>query len=340
MQFRFAPSCSLNQKATPSKKLQTRKLTQRAGDYVAYLIVRFTIALIQTLPTDMGNAICKSLAWLLAGPLKARGKATFENLRRVFPDAGEPELQELNYRMWHSLLLMVCEIAWVRRRLHLTNWADHVSFVNQREMLERLLSRRPLICVTGHFGNFEISGYTLGLMGIGTTTIARTLDNPYLNDWVLKFRETHQQKMLDKDGCAEYVEGYLASGGVLSILADQFAGPKGYWTHVMGVPTSCHKALALFSLTSGAPMLAGYTRRLNAQPMQFETACQAIVDPADGNPETESIGALTEWYNGQLEDAVAMSVEQYWWLHRRWRDPSPKIAARLEKRLAKQAKAA
>ena len=305
-----------------------------ATDFAGYLVVRFFVAIVQTLPMDMGNSMCKAIAWVASGPLKIRNEETFENLRRVFPEATDESLQQLNYEMWHSLLLMVCEIAWAQRRLHLTNWNKHVRFVNNRQMLRRMLSKEPLVAVTGHFGNFEISGYTLGLMGISTTTIARKLDNQFLHDWVMRFRSAKGQHMVDKEGCAAFVEEHLRGGGILSILADQHAGPKGYWTKFMGVPASCHKALALFSLSSGAPMLAGYTRRIDARPMHFESTCQAIVD-AEHDPEHfGSVGALTEWYNRELEKSVALSVEQYWWLHRRWREPPPKVAKRLERRSA------
>jgi KDO2-lipid IV(A) lauroyltransferase len=242
--------------------------------------------------------------------------------------------------MWHHLLLMVCEIAWAQRRLHLTNWSQHVRFRNQRDILSALLSKRPAVMVTGHFGNFEVSGYVIGLMGVSTTTIARRLDNRFLHRWVERFRGAKGQHMVDKEGCAPIVEQHLKAGGVLTILADQHAGDKGCWTQFMGVPASCHKALALFSLSSKAPMLAGYTIRLDGKPMKMESACLAIADPATDDPACDSVTSLTQWYNARLEESVALAVEQYWWLHRRWRRPPRKVAKRLEKRAAKRKLAA
>ena len=53
-----------------------------------------------------------------------------------------------------------------------------------RELVHHLLSDRPLLFVTGHFGNWEMAGYTLGLLGFRTHAIARPLDNPYLDDFL------------------------------------------------------------------------------------------------------------------------------------------------------------
>ena len=307
-------------------------------EFSVYVLVRLIVAVIQTLPLDMGNAVCHAVARLICGPLNVRRKITDANLRSVFPDADERQRKELTFAMWHHLLLMGCEVAWAQRRLHLSNWSHYVRFRNSRTILRGLLSTRPAVTVTGHYGNFEIGGYTMGLMGISSTTIARPLDNRFVHDWVARFRGAKGQHMVDKDGCAPVVQQHLENGGTLSLLADQHAGPKGCWVNFMGVPASCHKALALFSLSSGAPMMAGYTRRIDGQPMRFESACTGVADPqSDGDGICESVTTLTNWYNDQLAGAVAPAVEQYWWLHRRWRTPPERVAKRFAKKLAKQA---
>ena len=65
-------------------------------------------------------------------------------------------------------------------------------------------------------------------------------------------------------GLAAQVQAVLDSGGALALLGDQSAGPKGCWVEFLGRPASCHKALALFTLSGGAPMLASYARRTTA----------------------------------------------------------------------------
>jgi KDO2-lipid IV(A) lauroyltransferase len=303
---------------------------QTAVHFAGYVFTRLVVGVIQTLPLDLGDAICRILARIVCHGLRIRHATTAANLARVFPDASAGELRETELAMWHSMMLMICEVAWAQRRLHLTNWSRYVQFRNHRDILRNCLSKRPIVMVAGHFGNFEIGGYTAGLMGCESTTIARRLDNPFVNDWVQRFRSAKGQRMIDKDGCAMEVDQHLADGGTLAILADQHAGPKGCWTNFLGVPASCHKALALFSLSSGAPMLAGSTRRLDRQPMRFESACVGVADPLDDpNGDCESVESLTKWYNRQLASDVGRAVEQYWWLHRRWREPPPRVAKRL-----------
>ncbi|MEL6107008.1 MAG: lysophospholipid acyltransferase family protein [Planctomycetota bacterium] len=300
------------------------------GEFAAYLVVRVFVAVVQTMPLDMGDTCCRWFARLVTRHLRIRHRITDENLSRVFPDSTVEDRQRIEEAMWHSLMLMVCEIAWAQRRLHLTNWNQFVRFRNNQACLRYLLSQDATVSVTGHFGNFEIGGYILGLMGCESTTIARRLDNRFLHRWVERFRSAKGQRLIDKEGCAAEVDRHLDDGGALAILADQHGGPKGCWTNFLGVPASCHKALALFSLGSGAPMLVGYSRRVDGKPMQFETGVIDIANPRDDRDSVcESVNSLTRWYNRQLAKAVGESIEQYWWLHRRWREPPPKVAKRL-----------
>ncbi|MFG0255946.1 MAG: lysophospholipid acyltransferase family protein [Rhodopirellula sp. JB053] len=313
-------------------------------DAVAYVVVRGIVCVIQVLPLDMGDHLCRGLAALLSGPLPVRARTISETLEKIYPRVNEERARGLTLAMWHHLMLMVCEVAWAQRRLHRANWTEHVQFQGNRQMLAASLSSRPSVLVSGHFGNFEIGSYTLGLMGMKTLAIARKLDNIHLHRWVERFRGAKGQQLVDKNGCAPIVEKFMDEGGTLSLLADQHAGDKGLWVDFCGVPASCHKALALFSLAHEAPMLAVYTRRVDGRPMQFESAMMEMVDPAvkdaEGktNPDCESVEALTRWYNRQLERTIDRAPEQYWWLHRRWRTPSPRVAKRLAKKREAAAK--
>ena len=303
-------------------------------EFLAYGVVRVLVAVIQVMPLDMGDSMCRAVAYVAHRKLKIRENTTLGNLRTIFPNENEEHHDRLSASMWHHLLLMVCEIAWSQRRLHLTNWHRHVTFRDNQTMLGYMLSSRPTVMVTGHFGNFEIGGYVSGLMGISTLTIARRLDNRFLHAWVEQFRSARGQHMVDKEGCAPAVDRHLQAGGILSLLADQHAGDKGCWVDFMGAPASCHKALSLFSLSSDAPMMVVSTRRLNRKPMQFEICCNGIADPREEGDECASVTALTTWYNQQLAKAIAMAPEQYWWLHRRWRTPPPRVAKRLARAAA------
>ena len=118
------------------------------------------------------------------------------------------------------------------------------------------------------------------------------------------------------------------SGGTLVILGDQHAGPKGCWVDFFGRPASSHKAVAVFCLAHNAPMVVTYARRRENRPMQFELGIAGVYDPlTDGD---KSVSQLTQWYSDRLEEVIREAPEQYWWLHRRWKEP-PKRRRRSRK---------
>ena len=174
-----------------------------------------------------------------------------------------------------------------------------------------------------------MAGFVAGLLGFPSYTIIRPLDNPYLNKYVNRFRSMHGQYILEKQGSSIQAEAVLQQGGMLALLGDQHAGPRGCWVEFMGRPASCHKALALFTLSSGAPQMVLYNRR-SQQPMQFEVGCAGRVDPADLPDSLADIQALTQWYNQRLEQVIRETPEQYWWVHRRWKGKPRSARARKQ----------
>ncbi|MCC9607817.1 lysophospholipid acyltransferase family protein [Blastopirellula sp. JC732] len=290
-------------------------------DYLVYVAVRLTICIVQAIPLDRCAAIARFLAWLVSDVLKIRAKLLDSNLRHAFPEMSAAERKKLARRTWRHLLLMVCEIAHAPRKIHETNWRDYVDLKNADDKIRLLLSKRPVVILLGHLGNFEMMGYIAGILGFPTYTVARPLDNQFLHDFVQRFRGATGQFILPKQGSANFIEKTLQSGGTLGLLCDQNAGPKGCWVEFMGRPASCHKAISLFSMGSGAPLVMSYFRRTD-RPMHFEMGIQGIYDPATADPQL-GVKELAMWYNSHLEAMIRRNPDQYWWIHNRWRDDRP-----------------
>src|SRR6185436_3060898 len=132
-----------------------------------------------------------------------------------------------------------------------------------------------------------------------TYTVARTLDNPYLDRVVSRFRESLGQKILPKSQSAGQADEVLRTGGILALLGDQHAGTRGCIVDFLGRPASCHKALALFALLNRAPLMVATCTR-GSRPMHFRMSLDGLLDPADNPPEYESVEDLTQWYNDVL----------------------------------------
>ncbi len=306
-------------------------------DYAVYVAVRLFVCVIQALPLELCHEIARRLAWLLGDVLKVRGKVVDDNLRTAFPEASAAERARIVRGMWEHLLLMLAEIAQTPRKVHRTNWREHGSMPRMAEMTRMLLDERPLVIISGHLGNFEMGGYQMGLHGFPTHTVARPLDNRFLHDFVNRFRGATGQHMLPKDGSGPEITELMRRGGTLVLLGDQNAGPTGCWVEFFGRPASTHKAVSIFTLGSDAPTcFCGMVR--TGGPLEIEGRVTSIVDPLDDGFALKTVTDVAQWYTTELEGQIREYPEQYWWLHRRWREDQ--LDRRALRRLRKQARAA
>jgi KDO2-lipid IV(A) lauroyltransferase len=299
-------------------------------DYAAYLAVRTVMCVIEAASLETCHAWSRRLAWLLWHVARIRRSTVEENLQIAFPHFTPPQREAVALRMWEHLLLMVCEIAHARRKIHRANWRSHLAMPEMAMMVRRLLDERPVVIISGHLGNFEMGGYLLGLHGFPTYTIARKLDNAYLDRWVNDFRGATGQFMLPKQGSGEQITQLLRSGGTLVLLGDQHAGEGACWVDFFGKPASTHKAVALFTLGGNAPTATGCVYRTDG-PMQFEMRVIDLVDPGAPDFQHGSVPLLTQWYTRCLEQLICKDPGQYWWLHRRWREAPPPRRERRSK---------
>jgi KDO2-lipid IV(A) lauroyltransferase len=284
------------------------------------------VCLLQALSMDACVRIARFLAWLACDVLRLRRALVEENIQHAFPELNERQRQKLMRASWEHVILICFELVHAPRKIHESNYRKHVLIVRKREIVTQLVDPRPTCLVTGHYGNFEMGGYLTGVLGFPTHTVARTIDNPYLDDFLLRFREAKMQFILPKAGSAVQADAVLETGGTLVLLGDQHAGKRGCKVDFLHRTACCHKALALFTLVSGAPMMVNYCRR-RGKAMQFEIGLVGIADPANPGPELADARRLSQWYMDCLAQVIRETPDQYWWVHRLWREPAKKESA-------------
>lgn len=269
-------------------------------DYAAYVALRLTIAVVQALPPRWCERIAGILATVFTHLVPLRREVLAENLRIAFPSIKATTERRMAWDMWRHLFLMVMEIAHTPRKLHRTNWRERVNIPQVETIIRTMYSARPSVVISGHYGNFELGGYLMGMFGFPTHTVARALDNPYIDRFVNDFRGRTGQHMLPKHGSGEQIEELLAGGGALTLLGDQFAGRKGCWVQFFGRPASTHKAVALFSLSFSAPtMVVGIRRRKHM--LEYDVDVADVVDPAAEDFPFVGVQPMTEWYTDCLD---------------------------------------
>jgi KDO2-lipid IV(A) lauroyltransferase len=295
------------------------KPRSRFVDFGIYLIVRGFVCLIQAIPFETACNLAWPLARLVHRMDRRHRRVADENLRHAFADSlTEAQRERLVADVYQHFCRLLIELIHLPRRLHIDNWQRYVRLGNGSQLVDWLLSDRPLLIVTGHFGNWELGGYTLGLLGFHTYAVARPLDNPYLDDFLRHFRERTGQKILSKKGDFDQMQHILSDRGVIATLADQDAGQRGLFVDFFGRPASTHKAIALLALEHRAVILVVLARNLGA-PLRYEIAVEETIFPEDHEDQPDAVRVITQRLTSALERGVRQAPEQYFWLHRRWK---------------------
>ena len=287
--------------------------------YLTYLAVRTLVCLLQSLRLETIAAAAPWLAWVAADVVGIKRQVVEENLQRAFPQLDSAERDALARGMWQHLILLAGEVALAGRKIQRTNWRRYIRLHGADRLLRLLLSERPTVIVSGHFGNFELGNVLFGLLGVPTLAVARKLDNPYLDRWLRAFRGRTGQRMVDKIGGYDEIVATLEHAGTVSLLGDQYAGRRGCWVDFFGHPASTHKAIALFALHHDAPLVVATARR-GGKPLHYDMVIDGIADPRTSDAHVQGVKPLTAWFTERLEAAIRVKPAQYWWVHRRWKD--------------------
>jgi KDO2-lipid IV(A) lauroyltransferase len=288
-----------------------------ALDLAVYLAVRAVVCAVQALPARWAFAAAGLLAWLAYRVDRRHRLVAADNLRHAFPDLGPDAIDRLVRGCYRHFATLVVEIALLPRKLHAHNWRRYASLVG-RDLVGGLLDRRPLLIVTAHFGNWELAGFLLGVLGFRTFAVARVLDNPHLERFLKSFRQKTGQTIIAKKDDFDRLAAALRAGGKVATLADQDAGPRGVFVEFFGRPASAHKAVALMAIEFDAPLAVCGTPRVGG-PLRYAAVCEEVIDPREYVGRTDAVKAITQRYHTALERLIRRHPEQYFWLHRRWK---------------------
>lgn len=299
-------------------------------DYAVYLTVRLVVCVIQALPWSWAVAAAEGLARLVHAVNRRHRLVAFDNLCRAFPDRPKAEIDRLVFDVYRHLFRVIVEMIFLPRKFHLATLDRHIRYARPGDydrVIELINLDRPILVLTGHFGNWEVLSYVLGLAGYRGGVVARPLDNPYLDRFVHRFRSRTGQTLHAKKGAFEDIQDSLTHGDGLGVLADQDAGPRGVFVDFFGRPASTFKAIALLALEYQAPVLVLAAARTPGE-LCFTLHIGDLIFPEEYAGHSDPVRAITQRYTTALERIVRLYPEQYFWLHRRWKHQPAERRAR------------
>ena len=312
----------------PKKK---KKKQRPVADFTTYLLVRGLVGIMHLFSIHANLRTARFLGRLLFKHYHRGRQRAIENLQASFPEKSPEWIEQTAQQSFEQIAMLAIDVFCTPRLVKKSNWRNYSCFKNIEHVKWLIQEGRGLIMVTGHYGNFEIMGYMLGLFGFNIYSVARPLDNKYLSKYLYGIRERVGQKIIDKKGAAELMPAIIASGAAIGFIADQDAGKKGIFVDFFGRKASTYKSIALLAITNNLPIVVGCSRRVGNR-FYFEVSCNRLILPDEWKDKNDPIRWITAEYTKAIEDFVREDPTQYWWLHRRWKHrPKEELAAAEKK---------
>ena len=286
------------------------KPARKLGDYLTNAVIVGIIWLALALPYA---ARVRFFGWLVErviGPVAGYRKRALNNLEMIWPDLSEERRAQIASQclnnVGRSFIENYSENDFPQRMAQNSPKGPGAAALE-----EAVAAKRPVILVTGHFGNYEATRAALVARGYDVGGLYRDMKNPYFNAHYVKTMEAFGGPVFPqgRKGTAGFVR-HLKKGGQLVLLFDQhvlFAPVLDF----LGEPARTALSAAELALRYDALLIPFYGIR-QADGLSFETVLEAPVPHSD--PTT-----MTQALNDSLAARVRETPEQWFWVHRRWR---------------------
>jgi KDO2-lipid IV(A) lauroyltransferase len=288
-------------------ELSTR---ERIGYQISNLFLRGVIGLALVVPYRWR---VPAMGWLVSrviAPLAGLRKRIRDNLALTCPELSEAEVARLCRDVPDNA---------GRTLIELYSGADFIARAHAAPIsgeglaaLEKARAEgRPVILITGHFGNYDAARANLFYRGHPMGAIYRRMANPYFNEHYVRAISEIGTPLFEQGrrGMVEMVR-HLKSGGIIAILADLHVH-GGRELMFFGKPAVTSVVSAELALKYDAELIPIYSVR---QPNGLDFAIEVHAPIPHSDPET-----MTQAVHDDLEALIRRHMDQWFWIHRRWK---------------------
>ena len=284
------------------------------------MFTRFTLrclVLLGRLPLSWVRAIGLVVGWFLYAVVASRRKVVWINLRLCFPQWTDSQVRKCAIQTFVHFAQTWLDRGWL--------WHASAPVTKARIRLvgevHALAGAEPLVLFAPHFVALD-AGWT-GL----TQQIDRKFNTIYTDQankdsdaWIYKGRSRYGAPGLF--GRAEGVKPIIAGlrrGEPLYLLPDMNFGPhESVWVPFYGVPAATVPSLSRFARLTRAKVVPVISR---ITPQGYEVE---VFEPWANFP-TDDLQADTALMNQRLQGYIDAMPDQYYWVHKRFKDQPPGI---------------
>jgi KDO2-lipid IV(A) lauroyltransferase len=278
-----------------------------------------TLKFFGLLPRPAARWMAARFAAILFRINPAWRRVTLMNLRLAFPEWSEAERERTVKLMVRNLGWLMAEFAHLPRMTRET-----VEAVMVQEGFENFLAAeskgRGVLFLTGHLGAWELAPIAHALYHKPLHFLVRPIKNTRVDALVTRYRGFSGNQPIEKNESVRTVLRVLRDGGTVGILADQNTTPvEAVFVNFFGIPAATTAGLARLARRTGAavvPARSYWDASLGKYRLRYEPALEL----ANSDDEEADIRENTELFNRTLEGFIRRFPDQWFWVHRRWKN--------------------
>lgn len=296
------------------------KQSRSLGDWIVDRIGRAVIGGLLLLPHRARVASMGWIARTIVGPLTGYSRRARENLAYIWPDMPASERRRIARQVLDNAGRVIIENYATQEQLaRAKTWATHGPGLAPAQ--QALRAGRPILFVSGHFGNYQAARAAMNVRGFSLGGLYRPLNNAYFNDHYVRTVEAVGGPAFARGrrGLARFMR-HVKEGGQGALLIDQYYG-DGVVVDFLGKPAPTAQSVGEIALKYDALVVPIYARRLE-NGVDFDVLLEAPVPHGDATTMTQ---ALMDSLGAQVRERPG----QWFWVHRRWKpDRQAERAAR------------
>jgi KDO2-lipid IV(A) lauroyltransferase len=288
----------------------------KLADRLAAWLLSLVLVGLRLLPIEWASAIPGGVARAI-GPFLGTSAKARARLQMALPGLTGPEYDRIISGMWDNLGRVFGEYAHLDR-ISCFGPGSRATVLGT-EHVDRAKARgRPIILVSGHLGNWEVGYIAAHQYGLTVRPIYRAVNNPAIDALMLKIRRSTGVDPIAKGSSgARAIIAALKGGQTLTMLVDQKMN-DGIAVPFFGREAMTASAAAELALRHDATLLPARVERLNGARFRI-TVYPALDLPRSGNRQADVLATMTA-VNTLLEDWIRERPDQWFWVHRRWRE--------------------
>ncbi|MDA8746730.1 lysophospholipid acyltransferase family protein [Litoreibacter sp.] len=293
-----------------------------ALEFVSNAAIRTIIGLALLIPYKWRVPIAGWIVSRFVAPFAGYSRRIRDNLSHVCPDLPESEVKRLMRAVpdnaGRTLIEIYSGTGFTNRLANAPLTGPGVAALEQAHA-----NKRPVVLVTGHFGNYDAPRAALIAKGFNVGGLYRPMNNGYFND--------HYVAAISEIGTPVFPRGrrgltglikYLRAGNMSGFLIDQYMFDGSDLTFFGKLAPTALSAAEL-ALRYNALVIPVYGIR-NANGLDFDVICEAPVPHGTAEQMTQSL-------NDSLEARVRQHMDQWFWIHRRWKPEQAELRSTMSK---------